>query len=149
MNYSIRFTIPNGQVDPRLAGNSRYSALGKSRLTKKNRKDAFTLAKHCLDGVTGEEFLTNCGQHPIEDAFPVTLVCRRVYTGMAQIYDDDNIRLAFKAYRDGICDALEISDAPRYLTGQYPQERRNTRGGDYLEFELYPAWTTANIGLTA
>jgi hypothetical protein len=46
--------------------------------------------------------------------------------------------LAYKAYRDGICDALGIEDDPKHLTGQYEQERRNTRGADYLEFEVIP-----------
>jgi hypothetical protein len=112
MNYSIRFTIPNAQIDPRLAGNSNYNRFGKAKLTAKNRRDAFTLTKHCLDGVEGHEFLTNCGEHPFEEVFPITLVCRRVYTGRGQEFDDDNIRLAYKAYRDGICDALGIGDDP-------------------------------------
>jgi hypothetical protein len=140
MNYSIRFTIPNGQVDPRLAGNSRYSAMGKSRLTERNRRDGFNLTKHCLDGVEGAEFLTNCGEHSLKEVFPVTLVCRRVYTGRGQEFDDDNLRMGFKAYRDGIAQALGIDDDPKHLTGQYPQERRNTCGAEYLEFEVIPAW---------
>lgn len=139
MSYSIRFKIPNGQVDPRLAGNSRYSRAGRTRLGQQNRRDAFNLTKGCLDGVEAEEFLTNCGAHPLEAAFPVTLVCRRVYSGRAQAYDDDNIRLAYKNYRDGICQALGIEDDPTHLTGQYPQERGKD-GQFYLEFEVVPAW---------
>lgn len=142
MTYSIRFSIPNAQVDPRLAGNSRYSPKGKSRLTEKNRRDAFNLTKHCLSGVEGQEFLTNCGEYPFEEVFPVTLVCRRVYTGRDQVYDDDNIRPAFKAYRDGICQALGIGDDPKHLTGQYPQERRGKHSANFLEFEVIPAWAT-------
>lgn len=145
MKYSIKFSIPNGQVDPRLAGNSRYSSMGKSRLSEQNRRDAATLTRHCLEGVTGEEFLTNCGQHDLIEVFPVTLVCRRIFTGQAKVYDDDNIRMAFKAYRDGICDALEIGDDPAHLTGRYIQERRRTRGKPYLEFEIIPAWALRQV----
>ena len=41
--------------------------------------------------------------------------------------DDDNLRSAFKAVRDGVADALGVNDGGKQVTWAYRDERRATR----------------------
>ncbi len=48
-----------------------------------------------------------------------------IFTRIAfQLMDDDNLAGAFKAVRDGVCDALDMNDGPKSgLTFRYTQEQ--------------------------
>lgn len=143
-NNSLSFIIPNGEIDKRLAGNSTYGKMGKHRLTLDNKALAWNLTKASLNGVAPEDFLTNYGKYPRSSAFPVTATFKRVYCAPGQSFDDDNIRPAWKAYRDGMCLALGIKDSPKFFTGHYIQEK--TEGETYLMVDVTPAW--ALVGAT-
>ena len=43
-------------------------------------------------------------------------------------YDSDNLQSAFKATRDGICDAIGIDDASEDLSWTYEQEKSKEKG---------------------
>ena len=86
--------------------NERKHWAEKRRITKAQRDEAQMLAKSAL--------------RRKRLAFPVTVLLTRV---SPRELDDDNLRGAFKAFRDGIADALGVDDRDPRVKWQYAQEK--------------------------
>lgn len=54
-------------------------------------------------------------------------VCIQLVRCAPRELDDDNLRSAFKAFRDGIADALGVDDRDPRITWQYAQEKLSKR----------------------
>jgi hypothetical protein len=132
---TLTIIFPGQQLDQRLTGNGRYARGGKIRLTKQYRNQGRMLALNALGQIRcagdPQRFLTRHGL-ATDNTYPVTMVCRRYYSGPNKRYDDDNLQSAFKPFRDGVCDALEIRDDAKHLVAQYEQVLAGN-GLNYLE----------------
>lgn len=123
----VDVTFPMRLVNPLNGsqGTSRKAMFGASAIKKKQRAAARMRTAHALQGsYWGESY-----------AFNVLLT--RIAPGK---FDDDNLRAAFKAIRDGVADALGFKDDsdPR-LHWEYAQEkgrRANKKKGVLAQHEV-------------
>jgi hypothetical protein len=136
---TITIVFPNYKINPRLSGNGRGSAYLKRQLQREAKADGLHLALAAFDaaGTWAREFLTNDGRYTIEDALPLLVVCRRVYSGHSQLMDYENCLLGFKYFLDGIALALtNVND--RDFDLKLEQVREPT--GHRFEIILIPNW---------
>ncbi len=126
-------------ADRDLGGNSRAYWRTKYNKLKANKDAAwaFTLEALTRAGTFAGEFLTHDQAYTTEQIYPVQLVFTRYYSGTAKEWDDDNLTLAYKGFRDGICAGLGgIND--RLVRTRVEQIR--VMGPSRLGIEIIPAW---------
>lgn len=133
----LTIVIPNHKADKALGGNSRASWQVKYRKLRQDKFDAANAIINQLNtlGITALEYLTNHDQYPIEDALPVQVTFKRFYTGKAMQWDDDNLSIAYKGFRDGISRVLGLND--KHFRAVVEQIRDDF---NELEIEVRPAW---------
>jgi hypothetical protein len=125
----IRVTIPIRTVSE---PNQRDHWAVRAKRTKRAR---MIVALRLRSAMTRRALL---GRH--NDAEVVTLT--RISSGLL---DDDNLRGALKACRDGVADALGIDDRDPRVAWRYDQ-RRGKRGQYAVEITIIRAESLANAG---
>lgn len=104
------FTLPIRVVSEANARDHRYA---KSKRTKQQRRAAAMQVKSCAPLIL-----------MAAKGGPITITLTRLIGKGGRAYDDDNLRSAFKAIRDGVAnDALGIDDGSKRLVWEYGQER--------------------------
>jgi hypothetical protein len=134
----ITIVFPNYKMNPRLCGNTRGSAFLKREAQRQAKADSQRLCQHALSeaGTDAEQFLTNDYKYHLDQALPLKVICRRVYSGHSNRMDKENCLLGFKYYVDGIAVITCYND--RDFDLELEQVREKT--GHRLEIELIPAW---------
>ncbi len=121
----LTLTFPGCKLDRRVTPNGRVHWTVKHKLLTANKNAGYYNLLALLEG-----------ENPIKKTvLPLTITFTRYYSGQAKPFDDDNIRSAWKGYRDGVCKALGIDDNPKCVTGEYLQERCKP-GEDRLEISF-------------
>jgi hypothetical protein len=136
---SLTIVFPNYKINPRLSGNGRGSAYMKREAQRLAKADGQRLCLAALDeaGTWASDFLTNGGEYTLDEALPLTVICRRFYSGHSQLMDKENCLMGFKYYIDGIAKALaSVND--RDFDLKLEQAREKT--GHRFEISLIPAW---------
>jgi hypothetical protein len=135
---TLKFDFPH-KADSDLGGNSRCHWRKKYNKLQadKNTGWAFTLEALTRAGTYASEFLTHDNAYSLEDALPLQLIFRRYYVGTSKEWDDDNLLIAYKGIRDGICKALAETNDRRVRARV---EQRRSLGHGRLEIEIIPNW---------
>jgi len=98
-SITLKLPIPHRDVSPNgRRGESRWAAIAKSKLVKQHRQNA---CNHMLVEIASGR-LSRAG-------LPLGYSLSHYFPTM-EFRDEDNADGACKAYRDGICDALKMSD---------------------------------------
>jgi hypothetical protein len=134
----LSICIADHKPDKDLGGNSRANWQSKYRKLKVDKSLAAVKLANILNrmGMTGPEFLTNFGQHPIEECLPVHVTYKRAFTGRAKQMDIDNILVCYKGFTDGISAILGCNDKHFKIT----VEQTHDDEYNWLDIEIAPAW---------
>ncbi len=135
----LTVVFPNEKINPVLAGNSRshWAVKAKARATAKDT--AWELCLKALEKADtyASEFLTHDGRFDSpETILPLTVICRRYYSGRSKPMDIDNGLISFKSILDGVARALSCND--RDFKPVFEQHKMGTL--HWLEVEIIPAW---------
>lgn len=134
-----RAASPNGRAHWRTKAN-----VVKEQRTQVDRAFKASLRDKFGNDATAGDALTAFQKYPVQETFPLEILFERQYTGKAQKYDDDNLRAAWKAYRDGLAAALSLpNDGAEFMRCRYDQVRlhsddKSVKGGLYIR--VSPAW---------
>jgi hypothetical protein len=140
---TLKLDFPH-KADPDLGGNSRASWRTKHHKLKTDKEIgwSFTLEALTRAGAYASEFLTHDNTYQLEEALPIQLIFRRFYAHPAKEWDDDNLLIAYKGIRDGICKALANTN-DRKVRARVEQIKQ--MGPSRLTVEITPAWALVGV----
>jgi hypothetical protein len=135
-------TIPGHKAEKDLGANTNASWRTIHRKRQADKKLVAAILMNSLNrmGLTGEQFLTNLGQYPIEDCLPVHVTFKRYYTGKAKQWDEDNLYSAYKPAQDALKTILGVDDKHFKTTVEQIRD-------DFTELEIIiaPAWALVEV----